>query len=105
MKRKKPDPEMIDEENPEWTDEMFRTARPAREVFIELWGKEKAEAFLKANAAHIAAKRGRPRKAQPKRSTTLRLDADVLSAFRASGRGWQSRINAALREWIAKHPL
>jgi uncharacterized protein (DUF4415 family) len=42
--------------------------------------------------------RGRPRAAAPKVSTTIRLDADVLAAFKAEGSGWQSRINAALRK-------
>ena len=47
-------------------------------------------------------KRGRPLAARPKVSTTLRLDADVMSAFRAEGAGWQTRINTALREWLRK---
>jgi uncharacterized protein (DUF4415 family) len=34
---------------------------------------------------------------------SLRLDPDVLAHFRRSGRGWQSRINAALRK-AAKLP-
>jgi uncharacterized protein (DUF4415 family) len=42
-------------------------------------------------------RRGRPRLASPKVSTTLRLDADVLEKFRATGPGWQSRINAILK--------
>ncbi len=46
---------------------------------------------------------GRPKSAAPKASTTIRLDADVLERFRADGDGWQSRVNAALREWIATH--
>ncbi len=41
---------------------------------------------------------GRPKSAAPKISTTIRLDADVLAAFKSSGAGWQSRINAALRK-------
>jgi uncharacterized protein (DUF4415 family) len=41
---------------------------------------------------------GRPKSAAPKVSTTIRLDADVLAAFKAEGSGWQSRINAALRK-------
>lgn len=45
--------------------------------------------------------RGRPRSDSPKISTTIRLDADVLERFRADGPGWQSRINDALREWLA----
>ncbi len=42
-------------------------------------------------------RRGRPLSANPKVMTTLRLDADVLEAFRAEGRGWQSRINEELK--------
>jgi uncharacterized protein (DUF4415 family) len=44
---------------------------------------------------------GRPKAETPKVSTTIRLDADVLAHFRADGAGWQSRINAALREWMS----
>jgi len=43
-------------------------------------------------------RRGRgPQKAPTKVLTTVRLDADVLEYFRASGRGFQTRINEALR--------
>ena len=42
-------------------------------------------------------RRGRPRLAHPKVSTTIRLDAEVLEKFRATGPGWQSRINAILK--------
>ena len=42
-------------------------------------------------------RRGHPRLAPPKVSTTIRLDADVLEKFRATGPGWQSRINAILK--------
>ncbi|MFO1071113.1 MAG: BrnA antitoxin family protein [Geminicoccaceae bacterium] len=43
-------------------------------------------------------RRGRPRLDAPKVSVTLRLDADVLERFRATGPGWQTRINEALRK-------
>ncbi|PPK71754.1 uncharacterized protein (DUF4415 family) [Methylobacter tundripaludum] len=36
-------------------------------------------------------------------STTVRFDRDVLDAFRATGRGWQSRMNEALKEWLKEH--
>ncbi|MBF0109163.1 MAG: BrnA antitoxin family protein [Magnetococcales bacterium] len=36
-------------------------------------------------------------------STTVRFDADVISAFRASGKGWQTRMNDALRDWLKSH--
>jgi uncharacterized protein (DUF4415 family) len=42
-------------------------------------------------------RRGRPRLSNPKVSTTIRLDADVIEKFRATGPGWQSRINAILK--------
>jgi uncharacterized protein (DUF4415 family) len=48
-------------------------------------------------------KRGRPPSPRPKRALSLRLDDDVVAYFRRSGRGWQSRINAALRK-AAKLP-
>jgi uncharacterized protein (DUF4415 family) len=47
--------------------------------------------------AKVAVQRGRPKGDVTKVSTTLRLDPDVLAAFKATGPGWQSRINAALR--------
>jgi len=86
----KPDPERIDDENPELTDEWFARARPAREMLPMIFGPEVAARMLKP--------RGRPPVANPKVSTTIRLDADVMSAFKAAGRGWQTRVNAVLRE-------
>jgi len=50
-----------------------------------------------------ARKRGRPvgsLAATRKASTTIRLDADVMHAFKASGAGWQTRMNALLREAV-----
>ena len=41
--------------------------------------------------------RGRPKAATTKEPVKLRLDADVLAALRASGDGWQTRINDTLR--------
>jgi uncharacterized protein (DUF4415 family) len=42
-------------------------------------------------------------KAPTKVSTTIRFDADVLAAVKASGRGWQTRVNEAVREWLKSH--
>ena len=50
-------------------------------------------------------KRGRPLGSSNKISTTVRLDADVLDAFRAGGPGWQTRMNEVLRDWLIKHPV
>ena len=35
--------------------------------------------------------------------TTIRFDADVLAALKASGKGWQTRVNEAMREWLKSH--
>jgi uncharacterized protein (DUF4415 family) len=34
---------------------------------------------------------------------SMRMDIDVLEGLRATGRGWQSRINAAMREWLERN--
>ncbi len=46
--------------------------------------------------------RGRPKGAQTKVSTTIRLDADIVAHFKTGGPGWQSRINDALRSKIVQ---
>ncbi len=46
-------------------------------------------------------RRGRPRLVVTKTAVSVRFSPDVLSYFRATGPGWQTRIDAALREWIA----
>ena len=38
-----------------------------------------------------------------KRQVTLRLDADLLAFFASDGAGYQTRLNAALREWVEAH--
>jgi uncharacterized protein (DUF4415 family) len=43
-------------------------------------------------------RRGRPPLPDPKQAVKLRLDADVLAAYRKTGAGWQTRINADLRK-------
>lgn len=40
---------------------------------------------------------GRPKSAAPKQAISIRLDADVVAKFRATGPGWQSRINDVLK--------
>jgi hypothetical protein len=43
-------------------------------------------------------RRGRPPvSGKPKTAITLRLDEDVVKAYRETGEGWQTRINADLR--------
>jgi uncharacterized protein (DUF4415 family) len=79
-----------DDDNPEWTKADFATARPAAEVLPEFIGKNATEELMRRS-------RGRPQKAEKKVNQTLRLDPDVLEAFRQEGSGWQARINEILR--------
>lgn len=48
-------------------------------------------------------KRGRPLAAVTKERITIRLSPEVVQAFRASGEGWQTRMDAALRDWLKTH--
>lgn len=55
-----------------------------------------------------ARRRGRPvgsTAAVRKSATTIRLDEEVLAAFKATGQGWQTRMNNALRDWLKTHQL
>ena len=71
---------------PEWTEDHFRRAA------IYVGGK------LVRPADGTWTNPGRPKSADPKQQVTVRLDSVVLEKFRATGPGWQSRINAELRK-------
>jgi uncharacterized protein (DUF4415 family) len=81
-------PELIDEDNPEWTPTDFKSAVP----FSAL--PESLKTTLKGRG-----KQQRPTKV----STTVRFDPDVLEAFKLTGNGWQTRMNNALKEWLKEH--
>lgn len=49
--------------------------------------------------------RGRPAKDVTKVLVSIRFDAAVLDAFKATGEGWQTRMNDALREWVKDHRI
>ena len=85
---RKPNPELIDEENPEWTEEMICQARPAAEVVPKIVE---------------AQRRGRPVKAEKKRQLTLRLSPEVVDYFKSTGPGWQTRLDEALKEYVEAH--
>jgi uncharacterized protein (DUF4415 family) len=79
----------IQDDNPEWTEVDFARARPAGDVLPT----EFMSAYRKT--------RGRPKGTtmpDAKQQITLRLDRDVIDRFRATGPGWQSRINEVLRK-------
>jgi len=75
--------ESIDAENPEWTDEVFNKAKPASKVMPKLIGRGKQKKPVKV-------------------STTIRLSNEVISYFKSDGKGWQSRIDSVLKEYVNK---
>jgi uncharacterized protein (DUF4415 family) len=42
-------------------------------------------------------------KAPTKERITIRLSRDVVETFRATGDGWQTRVDAALQDWLSEH--
>lgn len=93
---KKPNPELLDDENPEWTADDFAKARPASELLPQIFGANVAKEMLKP--------RGRPRVEFPKQRINIRLSHAVVEHFKSAGDGWQTRIDTALRQFIAEHP-
>jgi uncharacterized protein (DUF4415 family) len=75
--------EQHDIENPEWTDEMFKKAEPANKIMPRITGRGKQKKPVKI-------------------STTIRLSEEVISHFKSSGKGWQSRIDTILKEYVSK---
>lgn len=53
--------------------------------------------------AKVVRKPGRPKAKTTKIPIAIRLSPEVLEYFKATGAGWQSRIDAALHEWISRH--
>ena len=84
-----------DAENPEWTAEEIRQARP----LMEMLPKEAVEAIRRYRG-----QRG-PQKSPTKELISLRVDRDVAAAYRATGAGWQTRANEALRAYAKKAGL
>ena len=71
-------------DNPEWTVEEIKTAKPL-------------DAFMPELAAAIRRTRGR-QKTPTKQLVSLRLDRETVEKFKAGGRGWQGRMGTALRK-------
>lgn len=84
--------EMIasDPDNPELTDEQIANLRPLREVLPD----------LPASIDKEIAKRGRPKADITKTPVTIHLDQDIVDRYKATGKGWQSRMNDDLRKAI-----
>lgn len=99
MQTRKPIPEISDEEeariqqgiaedpeNPEWTAEDFRNAKPFAEVFPEL-----ANSLLEGDAVVVG---------DPALNKVVALDRRVVEKFQSQGEDWQERINEVLRKAV-----
>ena len=83
--------ESIDNDNPEWSEEDVKNAVPF-------------SALPESLQTTLRSLKGRGKQQSPtKASTTVRFHRDVLDAFRATGHGWQKRMNDALKEWLKEH--
>ena len=69
----------------------------------ELKHFKSAEEVLPQELLSALPKRGRPPAESTKKAVNIRLSDDVLSAFKAAGKGWQTRINEALRDWLKEN--
>lgn len=77
-----------DRENPPWTAAMIAKAQRG----VDVLPAEVLGAFKQARG---------PQKTATKQPVSLRLDRDVVEHFKATGAGWQSRINETLRKAMA----
>lgn len=76
---------VFDDDNPEWTEQDFANARPPEEILPP------------EILAQFKNTRG-PQKAPTKVPVSIRLSADVVAYYKATGPGWQSRIDETLRK-------
>jgi uncharacterized protein (DUF4415 family) len=80
---------------PELTDDFFKNATTM--IGDKVVSKDEYRKAVKK------ALRGRPPGTGVKKSTTVRFDNDILDTFRSTGKGWQTRMNNALRDWLKEN--
>lgn len=88
---KAPNPEIIDDDNPELSGDDMARMRPAAEMLP----RQMYDELVAHQAKRRPGQRG-PGKRSPKVAVSLRLDPDTLATIKASGPGWQVRVNEIL---------
>ena len=76
-------------DDPHWSD-----PGNARDLWFHEW---------QTKVAPTRFQQTRSKPSVPKVPTTIQFDIDILRQFKAAGRGWQSGVNYALREWLTNH--
>ena len=89
----KPEDWVDPDDAPELTAEWFEKATPM------IGGREVTMEEFRAAAWRSFPPEARP-SIVPKLPITIKLDVDIIDAFEATGDGWESRMNEALREWM-----
>ncbi len=79
-----------DPDDLEWTDNMFKEAKSLRDSDLP-------------KSFKAAAKKGRPRSQKTKVLLSVRYSPEVVEYFKTSGKGWQTRMDEVLREYVASH--
>ncbi|AWP22872.1 hypothetical protein C4901_05530 [Acidiferrobacter sp. SPIII_3] len=83
---------------------VFKLPTPEEESAIQAGVAEDPDTYELTDTEFRQLKRiGRPPAATTKERVTMRLSRDVAARFRAAGPGWQTRIDAALKEWLETH--
>lgn len=88
-------PPVFDEDNPQWTKEDFAKGKNPENVLPE---------SVLAAFPQTLKRLGRPLKENKKSAIYIRLSPDVLNHFKAKGKGWQTRIDEVLKQWMITHP-
>jgi uncharacterized protein (DUF4415 family) len=70
----------------------------------DLYDPKAVQAFFEQAVVRRRGERG-PQKAPPKERVSLRLSPEVVGYFKASGSGWQTRLDQALKQYVIEHPL
>jgi len=91
-----PKPWVDPDDAPELTNDFFEQGE---------WqiGDQLVSAQAGAAALREALSRGRPKAQSTKQALTVRYDTEVIEAFKATGKGWQTRMNDALKDWLQTH--
>jgi len=83
---KRPNPEMIDDENPEWTEEDLAAAKSLHDLPKD----------------HRDVLKGTVGKSAGAKKIPVPLPRDVVTRMRATGEGWEQRVEEAVRQWLER---